>query len=275
MEVGTALISVTFEWLINKLESKTIDWFESRKEARDALENWKKLLPSIRGVLEDAETKQLTNNVVKTWLSELRDIAYDMEDILHGVEADARRQELNLKTSDQTTTIRARKVIPVTSCFTGCSSIPYDFKVDRETISKIKGITKRLEGIKAQKDALDLKIEHGTSRAVTQRTSTIGVPESHVFGRQKDKDAILQKLLINEDSTKCFSVIPIVGMGGLGKTSLASLVYNDEGLKGVFELKAWVCVSNEFDVLQITESILKLVNDEIRGKQMNEEIPGI
>ncbi|GLT30404.1 hypothetical protein SLA2020_052050 [Shorea laevis] len=268
MEVGTALLSVTFAWLINKLESKTIDWFESRKEARDALENWKKLLPSIRDVLEDAETKQFTDNAVKTWHSELRDIAYDMEDILHGVEADARRQELNLKTCDQASTSRARKVIPRPSCLAGCSCIPCDFKVDRETISKIEGITRRLKDIEAQKNLLKLVIGHGTSIGVAPRDRTSAVPKSQVFGRQKDKDAILKKLLNNEDSTKCFSVIPIVGMGGLGKTTLASLVYNDVELKDVFKRKAWVCVSNEFDVLQITKSFLEqIMNEEISDSE--------
>ncbi|GKV39999.1 hypothetical protein SLEP1_g47683 [Rubroshorea leprosula] len=251
MEVGAALVASAVEWLIDKLKSEVTDWFESRKEARDALENWKDLLPNIRDVLEDAETKQLTNNAVKTWLSELRDIAYDMEDILRGDEADAQRQKLNLKTCDQARTNRVRKLIPTLSC---------DFKVDRETMSKIKGITDRLKNIKARRDALDLKIEHGTNRAVTQRILTTGVPESHFFGREKDKDAILRKLSINEDNTKCFSVIPIVGMGGLGKTTLASLVYNDEELKVVFGPKAWVCVSNEFDDLRIAISILDQLN---------------
>ncbi|GLT35203.1 hypothetical protein SLA2020_096740 [Shorea laevis] len=255
MELGVALVASTFEWLINKLESEATDWFELRKEARDALKNWKSLLLDIRDVLEDAEREQLTNNAVKRWLSELRDIAYDMEDVLRGVEADARRQKLNLKTCDQASTSRARKLIPTSSCFTGCSCIPCDFKVDRETMSKIKGITDRLKNIKERRDALNLKSEDGTNRAVTERILTTGMPECHFFGREKDKHAILQKL-INEDSTKCFSVIPIVGMGGLGKTTLASLVYNDEKLKGVFRPKAWVCVSDEFDDLRIAISIL-------------------
>ncbi|GLT90739.1 hypothetical protein SLE2022_086570 [Rubroshorea leprosula] len=267
MEVGAALVASTFEWLINKLESEVTDWFESRKEARDALENWKNLLPNIHDVLEDAETKQLTNSAVKTWLSELRDIAYDMEDVLRGVEADARGQKLNLKTCDQASTSRARKLILTPSCFTGCNCIPCDFKVDRETMSKIKGITDQLEKIKERKDALNLKIKAGTNRAVTQRIPTTGEPKGHDFGREKDKDAILQKLLINEDSTKCFSVIPIVGMGGLGKTTLASLVYNDETLEGVFWPKAWVCVSNEFDDLQIAISIL----DQMKVKHDSED----
>ncbi|GKV43426.1 hypothetical protein SLEP1_g50716 [Rubroshorea leprosula] len=37
-------------------------------------------------------------------------------------------------------------------------------------------------------------------------------------------------------------------MGGLGKTTLARLIYNDEKLEGRFDLKAWLCVSEVFDV---------------------------
>ncbi|GLT96544.1 hypothetical protein SLE2022_141570 [Rubroshorea leprosula] len=52
-------------------------------------------------------------------------------------------------------------------------------------------------------------------------------------------------------------------MGGIGKTTLARLIYNDDKLKGRFGLQAWVCVSVDFDVHRITKAILEHVTREI------------
>uniref|UniRef100_M1CYT7 Disease resistance protein R3a n=1 Tax=Solanum tuberosum TaxID=4113 RepID=M1CYT7_SOLTU len=46
-------------------------------------------------------------------------------------------------------------------------------------------------------------------------------------------------------------------MGGVGKTTLAKAVYNDEKVKNHFGLKAWICVSEPYDILRITKELLQ------------------
>ncbi|KAL0006854.1 hypothetical protein SO802_008356 [Lithocarpus litseifolius] len=84
--------------------------------------------------------------------------------------------------------------------------------------------------------------------------------ETHSFvldekfnGREDDKKAII-KLLLEPNNEENVSIIPIVGIGGSGKTTLAQSVYNDKKIQ--FELKMWICISDVFDVKMIIQKII-------------------
>ncbi|RZB65900.1 putative disease resistance RPP13-like protein 1, partial [Glycine soja] len=87
-----------------------------------------------------------------------------------------------------------------------------------------------------------------------QFQQTSSVVESDICGRDADKKMIINWL--TSDTDNMLSILSIVGMGGLGKTMLAQLVYNDPRIEGKFIVKAWVCVSEEFDVLNVSRAIL-------------------
>jgi len=57
------------------------------------------------------------------------------------------------------------------------------------------------------------------------------------------------------------SVLPIFGIGGIGKTTLAQLIYNDERVRAHFTVRIWVCVSDLFDDERMTKEIVKTISE--------------
>lgn len=250
--VGEAILSALFETLFFKLASSDLLKFARQEQVHAELKKWEKILLKIHAVLDDAEEKQMTDRLVKIWLDELRDLAYDVEDILDEFGTEALRRKLMAETEPSTSMVCS--LIP--SCCTSFNPSTVRFNVKMG--SKIEEITARLQEISGQKNDLHLRENAGgSSYAMKSRLPTTSlVDESRVYGRETDKEAILNLLLKDEPSDDEVCVIPIVGMGGIGKTTLAQLAFNDCKVKDHFDLRAWVCVSDDFDVVRVTKTIL-------------------
>lgn len=80
------------------------------------------------------------------------------------------------------------------------------------------------------------------------------VEEPTVVGLSKDVELLLQKAVFNEEGRVCVS--SIVGMGGVGKTTLAKQVYNHERVVSNFPCRAWVDVSSEFSEADVLRELL-------------------
>ncbi|KAM4119127.1 hypothetical protein ACJW30_03G036400 [Castanea mollissima] len=208
---------------------------------KDEFQKLKGTLSTIEAVLKDAEKKQEQdmNHQLRDWLTKLRDAVYDADDLLADfVTEDLRRRAMGKM---------AKKV----------RTFKLAFSLRRKMAKKIKVMRKRLDAIAKDRNNFQL-VEQRPSETLTRdrdQTSSL-IHEEEIFGREKDKE-ILVDLLLYSEVKENVSFLSIVGIGGMGKTTLARYVYNDRRVLGYFNLKMWVCVSDNFDVKKITKKIFE------------------
>eukprot|EP00261_Vitis_vinifera_P032062 XP_019073305.1 PREDICTED: putative disease resistance protein At3g14460 isoform X3 [Vitis vinifera] len=266
--VGQAILSSALELLFDKLGSSELLKFARQKNVIGELDNWRDELLIIDEVLDDAEEKQITRKSVKKWLNDLRDLACDMEDVLDEFTTELLRRRLMAERLQAANTSKVRSLIP--TCFTGFNPRG-DARFSVEMGSKIKEISRRLDNISTRQAKLGLKMDlgvgHGWERFASgrrastwERPPTTSLINEAVQGRDKERKDIVDLLLKDEAGESNFGVLPIVGLGGTGKTTLAQLVCKDEGIMKHFDPIAWVCISEESDVVKISEAILRALS---------------
>ncbi|XP_075645990.1 putative disease resistance protein RGA3 isoform X1 [Castanea sativa] len=235
------VIQPVLSFILKTTTSLIKDEYSMVHGVKEEIKNLESKLTSIQGVVEDAENKQVNDPHLKDWLRKLQEAASDAEDILDTFATEAYRWKQKQK---------ERKIQPPLSK----SEISYK----RDAAQTIKKISERFDRIAKEKEAfhLDIKVNGGE----TQSPSYTGyfVDKSDVVGREDDKERITHMLLSNEfDKEGDVSVIPIIGMGGLGKTTLAQLIFNDDRVKEHFEARMWVCVTVQFDLTRILKEMIQ------------------
>jgi hypothetical protein len=259
--MAEALLSAFLGVLFDRLASRELLNFARQEGLEKKLEKWSKMLLRIETVLDDAEEKQENGVAVKRWLADLRDLAYDADDILDEFVTEALRQKLT--GGNHAGTSKVRKLIH--------GLTPSAIRINNRLGLEMEEITDRFNEMVKRRDGL--KLSENVDRRSSHRTREILAPtsvvtEAHVYGREEDKNALLELVLGEKAGDAQLSVIPIIGMGGIGKTTLAQLVYNDEEVKRFFDVKAWACVSEDFDAVRVTKTILQslITSENCEGK---------
>ncbi|MCD7471420.1 hypothetical protein HAX54_011861 [Datura stramonium] len=211
----------------------------------------REFLNLFRGRKHDTKILKKLQTTLKTL-----DVVYHADDLLDEVNTEALRIKVEGETEEEEGGHTSQKGHQVSDCISSLSAKFLD-----EIMPKIKETVEELECFVQQIDLLGLqKGSIINAKKVSLRLpSTSLVSESIIVGRDSEIEKIINLLLSEDANNKEFSVIPVVGLGGIGKTTLAQVVFNDERVKYHFNLRAWVCVSENYDILRITKSLLEEV----------------
>ncbi|XP_042960129.1 putative disease resistance RPP13-like protein 1 [Carya illinoinensis] len=94
-KVGLAFLFASLSVLFDRMTSREVLHFmQGRKPTEVLLRKLKNAMLSVKVVLEDSEEKQLTDSFVKDWVDELKDVIYDVEDILDEIATEALQSKL-------------------------------------------------------------------------------------------------------------------------------------------------------------------------------------
>jgi hypothetical protein len=208
-------------------------------------------LAIVRDVLFDAETRGggRGNSAVRDWLRRLRDVAHDIDDLLD-----------EWYTDTDTSTARPRQS-EKTIC--GISTKLCSFR-SFSMARRLRSLRRELDAVAAGRDRLGLN-PNAFPRAhpsAPPRPETISkVDESKTVGRAADKEQLI-RLVLDVASEEDVSVIPIVGFGGLGKTTLAQLAFNDRRANDeVFDPRIWVSMSVDFSIRTLVQPIVSATKE--------------
>ncbi|KAK3122320.1 hypothetical protein QOZ80_8BG0668020 [Eleusine coracana subsp. coracana] len=208
---------------------------------REKLEDW---LVYVSRMLAHAEVKAETDPAVKRWMKNLKTAVYQADDVLDNFEYEALRREAQGARS------MTSKVL---SNFTRHNPLLFRLKMSRE----LKNVLDKIEGLVSDMNRFAL-VERAEVPQVVCRQTRSGLDLSEeILGREDEMEKVV-KLLLDQQDQQSVQVLPIIGMGGLGKTTIAKMVYNDNRIQKHFELKTWYCVSENFEATTVVRSVIEL-----------------
>ncbi|XP_078158273.1 disease resistance protein RPP13-like [Carex rostrata] len=242
-------------FVLDKLSNAVVKEVLLMHGVGEQVERLSRELGWIQAFLKDADMKRIVNETEKHWVKAVRDIAYDIEDVIDNA--------LFLKVPETGNPSKElpRGCVPIVGAakrmWRKSKKLPalHNFAVE------MNDILARIRQIKENREIFGINsLGEGSGQ---QMRLPIRPPVLHqiddpdVVGFNSDRDNIVNQLL--DISIKRRSIISIVGPGGLGKTTLTQKVYNSNDVKRHFDVRIWVVISQEFNLIDILRKIIEQV----------------
>nr|UBY07624.1 NBS-LRR disease resistance protein [Dasypyrum villosum] len=221
-------------------------------------------LRDLKNFLADADRRNITDTSVQEWVAQLKRAMYEASDILDLCQLKA--MERSPSTKD-------------VGCFNPLLFCMRNPSHAHDIGTRIKALNKRLDTIKERSAAfsfINLGSYHDHNSKVqashfgNKRRETSGVfDRSGVVGKKIEEDTrkLVEIMLTEKEGSTNNMVVAIVGVGGIGKTTLAQKVFNDETVKAEFDKTIWLSISKDFDEVELLRTIITLAGAVHRGEK--------
>ncbi|XP_034216517.1 putative disease resistance protein RGA1 [Prunus dulcis] len=237
-----SVLTFATEGILTKLTSLAAHEISLAWGFKAELNRLRKTLSTIEGYLADvAQGPQGRSKTspVEDWVTNLKRLAKDADDVL---------DEFNYELLRRKVEIRNHMKKKVLNFFSLSNPVAFRLKIAHK-IQKINASLKKLKSDASVIGLVSNKIDAVPQR-IGGRIQTDSFPEKDgiIFGREEVVSNIVTTLTNSNINQENLAVMAIVGMAGLGKTTLAKSVYNNNSVKKYFEKRIWVCVSDPFNI---------------------------
>ncbi|KAF0932346.1 hypothetical protein E2562_010292 [Oryza meyeriana var. granulata] len=253
-----------FQWASSAIRSRWSDTQEKKLQGellqlQSGLHHLRDTLPAKYDLIDRAEWKSHEDCVAKL-LPNLKDAVYNADDLLEEFSWYEQKVALEGNASQS----------PFLEFF-DC--------VIKGSFNKVNDIIERLNNVSSELEKLGLReVPHRFDKSLRPETSSFP-NEREIYGRDSELEQVMKLLGVpkritgahskrkracNDASTSTLTcnqgsipVLPIIGIGGVGKTTLAQHIYNHPRVKSHFDRLIWTCVSDDFDVKRLTKEAIE------------------
>ncbi|XP_042462483.1 disease resistance protein RGA2-like [Zingiber officinale] len=265
MMVGDWFAGYTINKLANFVASHVSDHWDVLTDVEEKLKEIQDRLPRIQAVIHEAEGRPIRDPALVNWLRQIKEAAYEADDLLDEIEY--RQLEDQVQDKGKVSALAASALRFVKNLF-----------VSDDELKRLKNLLGDVDKIYSEIDRKNVELKEDNAKHTASIRETSSFTQEVVFGRDKERERILEMLLSSgndanflnkgagSSSHASLGVLPIVGIGGVGKTTLAQIIYNDPRVADHFELRKWVYVSNDFNVKRIAR--------DLEGEMASDSRPG-